>query len=111
MCVLRGGRDGGSCAERDGAQRLQVKDVRWSFSHPNWECVSDEAKEVVQAMLTLRERRASAAELLNHPWLLPDDDDGSDTTGSPAQVLHVPTHLRCERGGRKSSSEEPVEDA
>jgi len=43
---------------------------RYSFRHRNWETVSDEAKEIVAAMLRYNPRdRPSATELLEYSWI------------------------------------------
>lgn len=44
---------------------------QYSFDPPDWNQVSDEAKQLVKLMLTYEpSKRISAEEALNHPWIV-----------------------------------------
>lgn len=47
---------------------LAVKRGKHSFKGPEWDSVTDEAKDLIKNMLCPVERRYSAQDVLNHPW-------------------------------------------
>mmetsp|Transcript_204 Transcript_204/g.531 ORF Transcript_204/g.531 Transcript_204/m.531 type:complete len:173 (-) Transcript_204:259-777(-) len=50
-----------------------------SYDGPHWESKSDEARDIVQSMLTAdADERPSAKELLSHPWLAGHNDAAID---------------------------------
>jgi calcium-dependent protein kinase len=48
----------------------KVKSGKFSFNDPCWKSISDNAKDFITTLLTMNsEKRPSAADALNHPWI------------------------------------------
>lgn len=49
----------------------QIKLGRYDFPSPEWDTVSNEAKELISQMLTVNQgKRITAVQALNHPWVV-----------------------------------------
>eukprot|EP00920_Eleutheroschizon_duboscqi_P025788 GHVT01063648.1.p1 GENE.GHVT01063648.1~~GHVT01063648.1.p1 ORF type:complete len:542 (-),score=153.82 GHVT01063648.1:368-1993(-) len=49
----------------------RVEKGKYEFDPPDWNCVSEDAKDLLRKMLTYDpSKRVSAEEALNHPWIL-----------------------------------------
>ncbi len=47
----------------------QVRKGQYTFTGPNWDAISDDAKHCIKQMLVMKpSRRATAAELLDEKW-------------------------------------------
>jgi len=44
-------------------------DMRYEFRSPDWDHVSDDAKDFVSSLLTGPTERLSASQALNHRWI------------------------------------------
>lgn len=67
----------------------KVMKGEYSFSSPNWEKVSESAKDLVSRLLTINpEERPSIKEFLSHPWIWGDDESSSvkNDSSAPAKV-------------------------
>lgn len=65
--------DGGECED---CQELLFKCIQhgvYSFPHPDWEEISDDAKDLIQHLLVKNPyQRYTAEQVLRHPWLTSD---------------------------------------
>ncbi|KAG1444097.1 hypothetical protein G6F56_010432 [Rhizopus delemar] len=56
--------------------KKQIREGKYEFSSPHWDNISNEAKELVQRLLTVNpEDRASCDEALNDSWMRMNHED------------------------------------
>lgn len=71
----------------------RVQQGSYSFAAKEWEAVSESAKAMITAMLTLEEtQRSTAAELLKHPWLT-TDASARQIHSNPAKAAALGAHM------------------
>lgn len=67
--------------ENDDIVLKKIKKLDYNFDGPNWKMVSPEAIDLIQKMLASRDKRISALDAMNHPWM---------TTNLKASKLEMP---------------------
>ena len=71
---------------------------------PDWDCVSEEAKDLVRRMLTVDPRqRITTTEILQHPWLKIEEEEEEDTVAglleSASALPKIMSKSRSATGG------------
>jgi len=56
-----------------------VKKGKYDFDSDEWKSVSKEAKDLIQRMITVEDKRLTAAQVLEHPWFK-NEKKNTDTT-------------------------------
>ncbi|KAJ0395115.1 hypothetical protein ATCC90586_007745 [Pythium insidiosum] len=72
----------------------KVLEARYKFSSPDWDDVSEAAKDLVRKLLTVdRSERLTAAGVLTHPWMSPSSLVTSDPQVEVKRLLRVSSDL------------------
>jgi len=49
---------------------ISIMNIRYDFPSPEWDEVSDLGKEFVQSLLCEADKRLTARQVLEHPWIV-----------------------------------------
>ncbi|CAB9526679.1 expressed unknown protein [Seminavis robusta] len=81
-------------ADHDVEVYQQIVDGYFDFKGPEWETVSDQAKDFVSKLLTYKdEERPTAEEALSHPWIT-GDNSGVPFAAAEPQIVWSAVELR-----------------
>ncbi|GAB0095106.1 uncharacterized protein DMENIID0001_104460 [Sergentomyia squamirostris] len=82
-----------------------IQEGRFSFPEPEWDGVSDEAKDLIRGLLVKEApKRLSAQAVLHHPWIkMADEEDTIDGIVRERRALKTPGIIRRNQSARELS--------